>query len=271
MVRFLGFGVGLVFVLVLLVAALMPRDDVPVDPVKAIHEHPRSAHWQQDGPLGMGVFGTYDRAQLQRGFQVYKEVCSACHGLRLIAFRNLQELGFSAAEVKALAKEKEVPSINSQTGEESTRPALPSDHWPSPFPNETAARAANNNALPPDLSLIIKARPDGKRYLYSLLTGYDETAPKGFDVPEGLHFNPYFHSVNIAMAKPLNDGQVTYADGTNASVDQMAKDVVAFLHWAAEPELEKRRQTGVATLIFLGILSVLAFLTYRRVWAGIAH
>lgn len=271
MVRFLGFGAGLLFVVVLLVAALLPRDEVPADPIKAIHQHARSAHWLQDGPLGMGVFGTYDRAQLQRGFQVYKEVCSACHGLRLVAFRNLSELGFSDAEVKALAKAKDVPSVNPQTGEASTRPALPSDHWPNPFPNETAARAANNNALPPDLSLIIKARPDGQRYVYSLLTGYDRDVPKGLEVPEGLHFNPYFHSVNIAMAKPLNEGQVSYADGTNASVDQMSKDVVAFLRWASEPELERRRQVGVGAMIFLGILSLLAFLTYRRVWAGIPH
>jgi ubiquinol-cytochrome c reductase cytochrome c1 subunit len=271
MVRFFGFGAGLIFVIALLVAALLPREEVPVDPVKAIHLSARSAHWQHDGPLGMGVFGTYDRAQLQRGFQVYKEVCSACHGLRLVAFRNLSEIGFSAAEVKALAKGKEVPSINPQTGEASTRPALPSDHWPNPFPNETAARAANNNALPPDLSLIIKARPNGQRYVYSLLTGYDRAPPRGFDVPQGLHFNPWFQSANIAMAKPLNDGQVSYADGTNASVDQMAKDVVAFLRWTSEPELETRRQVGVAAIIFLGLLSVLAFLTYRRVWAGVTH
>ena len=271
MVRFFGVIVGFTFVIALMFGAFSRRDAVVEDPIKAIHEHPRAAHWQQDGPLGMGVFGTFDRAQLQRGFQVYKEVCSACHGLERIAFRNLSAIGFSEAEVKALAKAKEVPSIDPRTGEPATRPALPSDHFPSPFPNETAARAANNNALPPDLSLIVKARPNGQRYVYSLLTGYGKPVPKGHEVPEGLHFNPYFHSVNIAMAHPLNDDQVTYADGTKASVDQMAKDVTAFLRWTAEPELERRRQTGVAVLIFLGILSVLSWLTYRKVWAGVAH
>ncbi len=271
MVRFLGFGAGLVFVIALMIGAFMPRDAVVEDPIKKIHLPPEKVHWQQDGPLGMGVFGTFDRAQLQRGFQVYKEVCSACHGLERIAFRNLSALGFSEAEVKALAKAKEVPSIDPRTGEPATRPALPSDHWPSPFANETAARAANNNALPPDLSLIVKARPNGQRYVYSLLTGYGRAVPKGHDVPAGLHFNPYFQSVNIAMAKPLNDDQVTYADGTKASVDQMAKDVTAFLRWTAEPELERRRQSGVAVMIFLGILSVLSWLTYRKVWAGVAH
>ncbi|MGL6042641.1 MAG: cytochrome c1, partial [Sandaracinobacteroides sp.] len=185
--------------------------------------------------------------------------------------RNLTALGFSDAEVKALARSKEVPTINPQTGEPSTRPALPSDRFPEPFPNETTARLANNNALPPDLSLIVKARADGQNYVHSLLTGYDKPVPKGHDVPTGLHFNPYFHSVNIAMAKPLNDGQVSYTDGTPNTVDQMSKDVTAFLRWAAEPELEARRQTGVATMIFLAILSLLAYLTYRRVWAGIKH
>jgi ubiquinol-cytochrome c reductase cytochrome c1 subunit len=271
MVRFFGFGAGLLFVLTLFVSFLVPREATVPDPVKAIHLYPRDAGFAHDGPMGLGVFGTFDRAQLQRGFQVYKEVCSACHGLQHIAFRNLSALGFSEAEVKALAKQKEVPSINPQTGEPSTRPALPSDHWPNPFPNETTARLANNNALPPDLSLIVKARPDGQNYLYSLLTGYDKQPPKGFETPAGLHFNPYFHSVNIAMAKPLNDGQIEYADGTAATVDQMAKDVTAFLRWTAEPELEIRRKTGVATMIFLGILTLLAYLTYRRVWAGIEH
>lgn len=271
MVRFFGFGAGLLFVLTLFASFVVPRDAAVPDPIKAIHEYPRQVQLQQDGPFGHGVFGTFDRAQLQRGYQVYKESCAACHGLKRVAFRNLQDLGFSAAEVRALAKASEVPAINSQTGEATTRPALPSDHIPGPFPNDTAARAANNNALPPDLSLIIKARADGQNYVYSLLTGYDRPVPKGLEVSPGLHFNPYFHSVNIAMARPLQDGQVEYADGTKATTDQMAKDVVTFLRWAAEPEMEKRKQMGVGVLIFLSILSLLAYLTYRRVWAGIAH
>lgn len=271
MVRFIGILAELVFVLVLLVAALMPREAAVPDPALAHHLHPREAHWQQDGPLGLGIFGTFDRAQLQRGYQVYKEVCSACHSMRLVAFRNLTEIGFSEPQVKALAKAAQVPSVDPRTGEPATRPGIPSDHFPSPYPNETAARAANNNALPPDLSLIIKARHDGQNYVHSLLTGFDRPVPKGVEVPQGLHYNPYFASLNIAMAKPLSDGQVTYSDGTKATVDQMSMDVTAFLHWAAEPELEKRRQTGVAAILFLGILAVLAFFAYRKVWAGVQH
>ncbi len=269
MVRFIGFGAGLVFVLALIVAALMPREATTPDPIKAIVLHPREASFQHDGPMGLGVFGTFDRAQLQRGYQVYKEVCSACHSLNQIAFRNLRDIGFSEAEVKALARQSEVPSINPSTGEPATRPALPSDKLPRPFPNDVTARIANNNALPPDLSLMVKARADGQNYVYSLLTGYDKPVPKGHEVPPGLNFNPYFHSANIAMAKPLNDGQITYADGTPSTVDQMSRDVTAFLRWTAEPELEARRKTGVAVLIFLAILTVLSYLTYRKVWSGV--
>ncbi|MBS3962472.1 MAG: cytochrome c1 [Sandarakinorhabdus sp.] len=269
MVRFIGFGVGVIFVLALLVAAVIPREAAIEDPIKKLHLAPRDASFVHDGPLGMGVFGTFDRAQLQRGYQVFKEACAACHGLERIAFRNLADLGFSEAEVKALARAAEVPAINPQTGEPTMRPALPSDYMPPPFPNETVARLANNNAYPPDLSLIVKAREDGQNYLYSLLTGYGRPVPAGHEVPAGLHFNPYFKSVNIAMAKPFTDGQVTYADGTEATVEQMSKDVTAFLRWAAEPELEVRKQTGVATMIFLFILSILSFLTYRKVWADL--
>ena len=271
MVRFLGFCVGLLFVVVLLVAALLPRDASTPDAVAALHKAPRQASWQQDKPFGTGVFGTYDRGQLQRGFQVFSEVCSACHGLDHVAFRNLEAIGFSEAEVKALAKAKEVAAVDENTGEPTTRPALPADFWPSPYPNEVAARAANNNALPPDLSLIIKARHDGKRYLYSLLTGYGETPPEGFEVPAGLHYNPWFSSVNIAMPQILFDEQLEYADGTKATTDQMAKDVVAFLDWAAQPELEQRHRIGVGVMIFLVILTILAWLSKRRVWADIPH
>jgi ubiquinol-cytochrome c reductase cytochrome c1 subunit len=269
MVRFLGIGAGLVFVLTLLVSFLVPRTAAVPDPVKALHLYPREVQFQHDGPMGMGVFGTFDRAQLQRGYQVYREVCGACHGLKYVAFRSLADLGFSEAEVRAIARSKEVPTINPETGEQDVRPGIPADTWPDPFPNETVARLANNNALPPDLSLIVKARPNGQAYVYSLLVGYDYPVPAGHDVPVGLHFNPYFPSVNIAMAKPLNEGQVQYADGTPATVDQMARDVTAFLRWTSQPELERRRQAGVATMIFLAILSVLAFFSYRRVWASI--
>jgi ubiquinol-cytochrome c reductase cytochrome c1 subunit len=265
MVRLIGIAVGVLFSFVLLWAAATPREDVVKDPNAALHKHPRDASFSHDG-----VFGTFDRAQLQRGFQVYKEVCSACHGMYHLSYRNLQEIGFSPAEVKAIAKEYETAIVDPSTGEMTTRPALPSDKFVRPFPNETAARAANNNAYPPDLSLIVKARKDGENYVYSLLTGYEEP-PAGYTVPDGLNFNPYFHSLNIAMVQPLVDDQVTYADGTKATVDQMAKDVTAFLRWAAEPELERRRQAGVVTLLFLTILSILAYLTYRKVWAGVPH
>ncbi|MFA7441081.1 MAG: cytochrome c1 [Sphingomonadaceae bacterium] len=271
MVRFVGILVGLLFVLVLLVAALAPREASVPDPTLAHFQHPHQESWKQDGPLGLGIFGTFDRAQLQRGYQVYKEVCAACHSLRLISFRNLEEIGFSEPQVKALAKAAAVPSIDSRTGEPTTRPGVPSDRLPSPYPNEVAAAAANNNAIPPDLSLIIKARHDGQNYVHSLLTGYGLKVPADVEVPQGLHYNPYFASLNIAMAKPLNDEQVTYADGTPATVDQMSRDVVAFLHWAAEPELERRKQAGVATILFLAILAFLSFLAYRKVWAGVQH
>ncbi len=270
MVRFIGGIVGIVFVVTLLWAAIAPRDAVVEDPTHKLHLEPKELHMQQDGPMGMGVFGTFDRAQLQRGFQVYKEVCSACHGLERIAFRNLADLGFSEPEIKAIAKQYEVPSIDEKTGEPSTRKAVPSDRIPGPYPNEVAARAANNNALPPDLSLITKAREGHRNYLYSLLTGY-QNPPAGYEVPQGLHFNPYFANLNIAMPAPLTStGQVTYADGQpQPTVDQMAKDVSAFLEWAAEPKLESRRRTGVAVMAFLFILTALSYLAYRRVWADV--
>ncbi|MCS6986802.1 MAG: cytochrome c1 [Sphingomonadaceae bacterium] len=264
MVRLVGMALGLVFCFVLAWAFLVPREATQPDPVKLLHREPKEVSWPHTGP-----FGKFDRAQLQRGFQVYKEVCSSCHGLYHVHYRDLEKIGFTPAQVKAIAAEYEVPAIDPNTGETITRPALPTDKFYRPFPNEQAARAANNNAYPPDLSLIIKARKNGESYVYSLLTGYGEEPPPGFEVPDGLNYNPYFHSVNIAMAQPLVDGQVEYADGTPATVDQMAKDVVAFLRWAAEPELEVRRRVGLASLLFLSILAVLSYLTYRRVWADV--
>jgi ubiquinol-cytochrome c reductase cytochrome c1 subunit len=270
MVRFIGGLVGIVFVVTLLWAAVAPREAVVEDPSYKLHLHPIDVKFQQDGPLGMGVFGTFDRAQLQRGFLVYKEVCSACHGLERLAFRNLADIGFSEPEVKALAKQWEVPAIDEKTGEPTTRPAIPSDYFPAPYPNEVAARAANNNALPPDLSLITKAREGGADYLYSLLVGY-KNPPAGHEVPEGLYFNPYFANLNIAMPPPITSaGQVTYAEGQpEPTVDQMSKDVTAFLEWAAEPKAEARKRTGVAVMIFLLILTALSYLTYRKVWADV--
>lgn len=261
--RLISYAIGGVFVLTLLVGAFAPREAVVEDPNHALHKYPMKISWAQDG-----VFGTFDRAQLQRGFQVYKEVCAACHSLERVAFRNLTDIGFSEPEVKAIAKAYDVPSIDEATGEPSTRKGVPSDYFPGPYPNEVAARAANNNALPPDLSLITKAREGGKDYLHSLLVGYGEP-PAKHEVPEGLYYNPYFANINIAMPPPLAaTGQVTYADGQpEPTVDQMSRDVTAFLDWAAEPKAETRKRTGVAVMIFLLILTGLSYLTYRRVWA----
>ena len=273
MVRALGILVGLGFVGVaawsLIWGVIAYLQEPPQETVEHhYHEHPRAIAFSFEGPLGR-----YDRRQLQRGFQVYKEVCAACHGLNLVAFRNLHELGYSEAEVEAIADQWQiqVPDINADTGEPEPRNALPADRFPDPYPNETAARAANNNALPPDLSLIVKARHGGAAYIESLLTGYQDP-PAGFPAASrpgpGLYFNPYFPNLNIAMPPPLAaDGQVAYADGTPASVRQMAHDVSAFLAWAAEPNLEARNRGGVVALIFLLFATILAYLSYRNIWA----
>jgi len=281
MVRILGFLVGLGFVGVaawsLLWGVVAYIQEPPVETVEhRFHLHPHSEGFSSDGP-----FGRFDRQQLQRGFQVYKEVCAACHGLNQVAFRNLSELGYSEAEVRAIADQWpiQVPSINPDTGEAATRKAIPADRFPHPYANETAARAANNNALPPDLSLITKAREGGAPYIESLLTGYTDAATyrneHGEALPAenrpgtGLYFNPYFANLNIAMPPPITaDGQVTYADGTTATRQQMAHDVAAFLVWAAEPNLERRHQMGLAVVIFLLAATILAYLSYRNIWAN---
>ena len=235
------------------------------------HREPKELHLASDGP-----FGKFDKQQLQRGFQVYKEVCSACHSMKLVSFRDLKGIGYSDAEVKAIANQwqTEVPSINPDTGEPATRKALPSDTFPAPFANDTAARAGNNNALPPDLSLITKAREGGASYVYSLLTGFQKEPAdllKKFPdakTPTGLHYNPYFANLNIAMPPPLtSDGQVQYQDGTKPTVDQMARDVAAFLVWTAEPNLENRHAAGIAVVIFLLFGAILGYLAYQQVWA----
>ena len=274
MVRILGFLVGLGFVAAaawsLLWGVIAYVGEPPVATAEQIHhEEPRHVSYSFDGP-----FGRWDRQQLQRGFQVYKEVCAACHSLNFVAFRNLRDLGYSDAEVRAIADQWpiQVPSINPDTGEPATRKAIPADRFPSPYPNETAARAANNSALPPDLSLMAKAREGGPAYIESLLTGY-HAAPAGVEVPQGLHYNPYFANLNIAMPPPITaDGQVTYAPGNPpATRAQMAHDVAAFLMWAAEPNLETRHEVGIAALIFLIFGTVLAYMAYQNVWAGRKH
>ena len=273
MVRLFGALVGLGFILVLIISMITGisgfLNEPPAESVEhKFHKHPKDVAFSFDGP-----FGKYDRAQLQRGFQVYKEVCASCHSLGYVAFRNLEEIGYNEEEVKAIANQWqiEVPSVDPKTGEANTRKPIAADAFPSPYANEVAARAANNNAMPPDLSLMAKARHGGAAYIYSLLTGYQNPPA---DLPaenrpgQGLHFNPYFPNLNIAMPPPLTgDGQVTYGDGTNGTRDQAAKDVSAFLAWTAEPRLENRHRTGIAVLIFLLIATVLAYLAYKQIWA----
>lgn len=266
-------AVGLFFVLSVLAAFVSGAYTAITEPAQetvehAFHKTPKELHLASDGP-----FGRFDKQQLQRGFQVYSEVCSACHSLKYVAFRDLEQLGYNEAEVKAIAASKQVPGVDPNTGEANTRPGLPTDYFPSPYPNDIAARAANNNAIPPDLSLMAKARHDGAAYVYSLLTGFTNQ-PKALlerfpdaKTPEGLHYNPYFANLNLAMAPPLTDGQVTFADGSPNTVDAMSKDVAAFLVWTAEPSLDKRKQTGWPVLGFLLFATVLSYLAYRNIWA----
>jgi ubiquinol-cytochrome c reductase cytochrome c1 subunit len=275
MVRVIGFVVGLVFagvLLISLIGGVASYFSNPPEPLAAeeFHREHKELRLASDGP-----FGKFNKEQLQRGFQVYSEVCSACHSLKLVSFRDLKGLGYNEAEIKKIASDwkTQVPTINPDTGEDTTRKALPSDNFPAPFPNEIAARAANNNALPPDLSLITKAREGGAAYIYSLLTGYQQQPAEllhkfpDAKTPPNLHYNPYFANLNIAMPPPLTaNGQVTYADGTPATVDQMAKDVSAFLVWTAEPNLESRHAAGLAVTIFLLFATVLGYLAYQQIW-----
>ncbi len=236
------------------------------------HREPLEIHYPSDGPLG-----TFDKQQLQRGLKVFREVCAACHSLHQVSFRDLKALGYSDDQVKTIAAEWpiESPSLNPDTGEAATRPSLPIDHFPSPYPNEVAARAANNNALPPDLSLITKAREGGAPYVDSLLRGYRAVPadlPEVNRPPTGLYYNPWFANLNLAMPPPLTSaGQVTFDDGTKSTVPQMAKDVSAFLIWTAEPKLAARKQTGWAVILFLLLATALGYMAYRNVWIDKKH
>ncbi|HVR89930.1 MAG TPA: cytochrome c1 [Novosphingobium sp.] len=279
MIRIFSILAGLFFAAALAWSLLWGAIGFVQDPPKetaehAFHKHPKEVEFASDGALGR-----YDKQQLQRGFQVYKEVCSACHSLRLVAFRDLKALGYNVDEVKAIAAGFQVPGIDPNTGENNLRPGLATDYFPKPFANDFAARAANNNAVPPDLSLMTKARHDGPAYVYSLLTGFQSQPAellKNFPdtkTPAGLHYNPYFANLNLAMAPPLTaEGQVTYAPGNpKPTVDQMAKDVSAFLVWTAEPTADKRKQTGWPVLGFLLFATGLGYMAYRNVWAGVKH
>ncbi|HFC04568.1 MAG TPA: cytochrome c1 [Rhizobiales bacterium] len=254
---------------------------------------------EEDGPLYAtdydfsfeGIFGTFDRAQLQRGFLVYKEVCASCHSLKRVKYRNLGEPGgpeFSKAQVKALAAEAEVTDGPNNEGEMFQRPGQPFDFFVSPFPNDEAAKAGNNGALPPDLSLITKSRSGwhgtlkslftyslingtgGPEYVASLLSGYGKEAPEG-EEKEGLNYNPYFVGKWIAMPPPLSEDGVEYADGTKATVEQQAKDVAAFLTWAAEPKMEERKSLGLFVLLYMAVFTALLYLVKKAIWSNVEH
>ena len=270
MVRLFGPLVGLFFAVALLWSFGNGAYVAITEPAAPTAEHEFHKHPKEVEFSFNGAFGRFDNQQLQRGFQVYKEVCSNCHSLKQIAFRNLADLGYSEPEVKAIAKQwgTKAKTFDAKTGDAGERDNLPSDKIPAVY--------YSGQGNPPDLSLITKARHDGPAYVYSLLTGYTEQPAellKKFPdakTPEGLHYNPYFPNLNLAMPAPLTDGGVTYADGTKATVDQQAKDIAAFLTWTAEPKLDKRKQTGWAVLGFLLAATVLAYLAKKNVWAG-AH
>jgi ubiquinol-cytochrome c reductase cytochrome c1 subunit len=253
---------------------------------------PKEMHWSNEGPLG-----EFDQAQLQRGYKVYREVCSSCHSMNLMYFRNLGQPGGPFYDpkyknpnenpyVKAIAAEYQINDIDSETGDTVQRPGTSADRFPNPFPNEAAARASNGGALPPDLSVIINARHEGSQYVYSILTGY-VAPPAGLKVDPGKFYNPYFpgdlsafwsgdhdhvpRGGVIGMAPPLEANKVTYDDGTKSTVDQQAKDVVAFLTWASEPKATERKEFGLAAMIYLVVFAVLLWFSYRRIWRNVAH
>jgi ubiquinol-cytochrome c reductase cytochrome c1 subunit len=268
MIRIFSILAGLAFSFVLALSFVFEavgtaKDGLPNTVESNFHEHPGALKLASDG-----LFGKFDKQQLQRGFAVYQGVCQNCHSLKFVAFRDLKALGYDDDEVKAIAKQYQVPAYNAATGEVKTQPGKPTDHFP---PVVYGGKGA-----PPDLSLITKSRHGGAAYVHSLLLGYQnqpaELLKKFPDAktPEGLFYNPYFANLNIAMPAPLTDGGVTYGDGTKATVDQQAKDVAAFLTWTAEPKLEKRKQTGLAVLGFLLAATVLAYLSKKNIWAN-AH
>lgn len=222
---------------------------------------------QMDWPFN-GINGKFDRQSIQRGFKVYKEVCSVCHSVNYLTFRNLSNIGYTEEQIKTIASEYSVQDGPNDEGDMYTRPGKPSDHIPGPFVNEKAARASNNGALPPDLSLIVKAREDGVNYVHSLLNGF-VNPPDGFVVGENMHYNPYFIAGGrqLAMPPPLvAENQVTFDDGTESTIDQMSKDVVNFLQWVAEPEMEDRKRMGLSVILFLVVFTVMFYFAKKRIW-----
>jgi ubiquinol-cytochrome c reductase cytochrome c1 subunit len=225
--------------------------------------HPKQLKWEFDG-----FFGRFDRASIQRGFQVYKEVCASCHNAKLFSYRNLGEAGFTEDEVKTIASEYTIVDGPNDDGDMFERPALPSDKFVGPFENDNQARSANGGALPPDLSLMVKARGDGANYIYSLLRGYNDNIPDHFELTEGKYYNPYFEGRQISMMPPLGDDElVEYQDGTYATKEQMTIDVVNFLQFVAEGETEKRKKMGVRSILFLIFMTSLFMIAKKRVWS----
>lgn len=255
----------------------------------AASAYPKNKPRQQDWSFA-GPFGTFDKAQLQRGLKVYVENCAACHALSRVHFRNLEALGYSQDQIEALAGEYEVEDGPDEFGDMFFRPASLADAFPSPFPNAEAARASNNGAYPPDLSLMAKARApirgfpqfvidpfinyteNGPDYIYSLLTGYKDEVPEDVEITDGLYYNPYFASgVALAMAPPLFDDMHEFDDGTPATVSNMSKDVAAFLMWTAEPHLQERKELGFRVMVFLLIFAALLYLSKKQVWSRVEH
>jgi cytochrome c1 len=248
------------------------------------HEAPAPPRqkWSFSGP-----FGKYDRAQLQRGLKVYREVCAVCHGMKYVAFRNLTDLGYSEAQVKAIAAEYKIQDGPNDQGDMFEREGRPADYFPTPWPNENAARA-RYNGVPPDFSVLAKARgyergfpwfifdiftqfqEHGVDYIHALLVGYKEKPPAGVTLPQGSFYNEYFPGHAIAMPPPLSDKRIEYTDGSPTTVDQFAKDVTAFMMWAAEPHMEARKRIGFQVMIFLIVLAGLLYFTKKKVWAD-AH
>ena len=215
-----------------------------------------------------GIFGRYDDLSLQRGLQIYQEVCSACHGMKRVRFRELEDLGFTEDQIKKYSETFDIIDGPNELGEMFTRPGEPSDTFVSPYKNKEEAKASFNGVYPPDLSLLTKAMKDGPHYIYSLLTGYEDP-PNYFELTEGLYYNPYHDGKVIAMPPPLYDDAIEYIDGTNASLHQLSYDIVNFLNWAAEPELEKRKSMGVKVLLFLIVLTALLYVTMKETWSRI--
>ena len=254
-----------------LVAGLLVSSTAFAEGIDTKRLNPKEEKFSFEGP-----FGTYDRGALQRGFQVYKEVCAACHSAQHLSFHNLDEPGgpeFTEAQAKALAAAVKVPAEPNDKGETTDEKGVPlmrsatlADHFPPPYPNENAARANNGGALPPDLSMIVKAREGGAQYVYSILTGFHQTPPAGFKLTANKYYNPYFEGWNISMPSPLAANGVTYSDGTKATIEQQAHDVVTFLAWASEPKMEERKRFGFGALVFLIMLAGVLFAAYRKLW-----